>query len=486
LAPLATIEALKNADVCLFDALAPKKLLEYIPPTAETIFVGKRNKVHSKKQTEINKLISFYAKQGKRVVRLKGGDPGIYGRLSEEVNEMEENKIPFTVIPALSSFIAATTTSGLLLTRRSISRGFRVITPRRENSEDYHKLNYNDFTETPLVYFMAITKVKDIVAELIENGVSPEIESAIFYSVGTDNEEVITAPLSEIEKYAIDTHPQKGPGLLVVGKVMNPKYIFPNNGLFANKRILVTGSEAIQEKSKKIIEANGGKYINHQLVKLSPTLEISDKLLFEYDYIILTSPTAVKMFMKQIYSNKIDIRKIPQIISCGQGTTNEFVKHNIFPEITAENDFGSKGIIESIRNKVSKDKKILKLSSNLASTEITAFLSENGNSFDDLIFYKNDPICNNELKEFDTIYFASSSAVEAFFKCNSELSLINKEILVIGEPTKKKLIELLNGEISIIMGDIATTEGVFDSYKVKLIEDNILKSKNKGEIKWKK
>ncbi|WPJ94626.1 SAM-dependent methyltransferase [Coraliomargarita algicola] len=127
---LEAVEAMRRAEVCLHDTLFDPEILKQLPADAEVVNVGKRCGKHAVKQPEINRMLLDYAREGKRVLRLKAGDPGIFGRLCEETDTLSEYALPFEVQAAVSSLSAATTATGLLLTRRCVHRGFTVMTPR--------------------------------------------------------------------------------------------------------------------------------------------------------------------------------------------------------------------------------------------------------------------------------------------------------------------------------------------------------------------
>ena len=120
----AVVDALRNCDVCLYDALVDQRLLRMIPPHAKAIDAGKRGGTYSLPREQLDDALQEYARQGRRVVRLKGGDPGIFGRLPQEIAALDEYALPYRVLPGMSSLNAASTGTGVLLTQRGESRGF--------------------------------------------------------------------------------------------------------------------------------------------------------------------------------------------------------------------------------------------------------------------------------------------------------------------------------------------------------------------------
>ena len=161
LCTLGGVEDIRAAEVCLYDDLMDDGLLNYLPEAALRIHVGKRCGAHSVRQPEISAMISAYARRGLRVVRLKGGDPGLFGRLAEEVEELERYSLPYLVRPGVSALSAATTGTGMLLTRRGVSRGFTVMTPRAEGGGTAD-VALQARRNLPLAFFMSTRLLREM------------------------------------------------------------------------------------------------------------------------------------------------------------------------------------------------------------------------------------------------------------------------------------------------------------------------------------
>ena len=475
LAPLATVNALKNCEICLYDALSPIELLSYLPKIAQAVYVGKRSGLHSKNQSEICLLIEEYVKQGKAIVRLKGGDPGIFGRLAEEVEVMDENQIGFSVIPASSSLSAATTGTGLLLTRRDVSRGFRVLTPCRKQSDDFHALDKVERSKMPMVFFMGITKVADIVKELKIEGVSGSMQCALVFSAGTETEKVITTNLDDAVALAAGKHPDYGPGLFIVGETTNAKYLYKNHGIFADEKILVTGSSIVQGKSSDIISRNGGRYVGLPTIYLHADKRSVDilKNMADFDWLVITSPAAVNIFLDLVQENKIDMRTIPKILTCGPGTSAPFKARGIYPDAEAPNDFGVKGILETATGVLKPDDSVLRLGSNLSGPSLADSIRELCPDVVDTVLYNNIPCEYEECPDFTTVFFASSSAVKSFTNQFGEEALENKIVVAIGEPTAKSLTD--SKYKAKIVADVSTVQGSFDALSAYLVNQKLVK-----------
>jgi len=154
-----TINAIKACDVCIHDALLPAELLAHLPPAALAIPVGKRLGKHSVKQAEICSLLLEYARKGRRIVRLKGGDPTVFGRLAEEVDALQEAKLSFRVLPGLGSYSVAAASTGILPSRRGLARGFSIMTPRKSGSSEFEPVTPEERLRFPQIFYMGASVV---------------------------------------------------------------------------------------------------------------------------------------------------------------------------------------------------------------------------------------------------------------------------------------------------------------------------------------
>ena len=457
-ATVATVDAIKNCDICLYDALSPIELLDNLSGAAVSKFVGKRSGQHSMNQDEISLMIAKYAKQGKKVVRLKGGDPGIFGRLSEEIDLLESLSLPYKVIPGLSSLSVATTGTGCLLTRRGISRGFTVMTPREAITGDYHFQNISERGEFPLVYFMATAKIKSILESLISEGRSEKEDISIVFSAGSKEQEIITGTFNNIYNKIPQALLGNKPGILIIGKNASEEFLYKQNGVLSNKKILLTCSKTIMKKATRAVENFDGIPIELPLIetKLKDNIENYFLRLVQYDCIVITSPASAKHFIYAIKNYKIDFRTIPKIFVCGLGTEQELIKHNIYPDATVEKNFGAEGMLDIAKDFLQKEWNILRLRSNLAGDDLSKKLTTFVKNIDDIVLYETISVLHNKLPEFDCAYFASASAVKSFKEQFGIEKLKNKAIAVIGEPTKKELegFDTIKGKEAIVESSI--------------------------------
>jgi uroporphyrin-III C-methyltransferase len=213
------LELIRSADVIVYDRLVSPALLEEAPADAQRIFAGKSAGYHSLPQEEINCLLIQYARTGRNVVRLKGGDPFVFGRGGEEAQALAKAGVPFEVVPGVSSAIAVPACAGIPLTHRNLSSSFAVITGHEACKEgtkvDWSRLATGIDT---LVILMGLTNLPRIVAELIKHGRAPETPAAVISSGTTEKQRVATGTLSDISTKTTAMSP---PAVIVIGEVVS-------------------------------------------------------------------------------------------------------------------------------------------------------------------------------------------------------------------------------------------------------------------------
>jgi uroporphyrin-III C-methyltransferase len=210
------LQLLRRADVVLYDRLVAPQLLDEVPATAERIPVGKTAGQHSLTQPEINALLIAKAQTGQVIVRLKGGDPFVFGQGGEECQVLAEAGIPFEVVPGISSAVAVPAYAGIPLTHRDHASQFTVVTARDRNGDlpDWEALP----RQGTLVFLMGIARLSEIAAGLQSHGWSPETPAAVIYRGTTPEQQVVTGTLADI---AIQAAEFKSPSVIIVGQVVS-------------------------------------------------------------------------------------------------------------------------------------------------------------------------------------------------------------------------------------------------------------------------
>lgn len=210
---LKAVNTLKKADVVIYDRLANEKILKHAP-NAKLIYVGKKAGEHYKKQEEINEIILNEAKNNENVVRLKGGDPFVFGRGGEEILELVEEGIDFEVIPGVTSAIGVPTSLGLPVTHRAVSTSLTIVTGHEDPTKKEKQVKW-DYTADTIIVLMGIGNMKENTNELLKYR-DPKTPACVIENGTTENERIIFGTIEDIADNDINT-----PAILVVGNVID-------------------------------------------------------------------------------------------------------------------------------------------------------------------------------------------------------------------------------------------------------------------------
>lgn len=455
------VKDLQQAEVCLYDVLMDDQLLSFLPPGAERVFVGKRCGDHTVKQPEITSLIAQYARRGLRVVRLKGGDPGLFGRLAEETDELDRLALPYRVRAGVSALTVATTGTGLLLTRRGVSRGFTALTPRAEGGA-VAGVALEVRSRLPLVLFMSVKVAGDMARQLLAEGWEGTAPAAIVFNAGADDESIFRSTLGALRDGAADAFETEAPGLLVIGSAAAGAYR-RDTGALRGRRVLVTCSEALLPKAAARVIDFGGVPLLRPLIRLTPCAEADAAIarVASFDWCVLTSPSAVHLFMERVGAAGVDLRALPKLMACGPGSMAAFKSHGLVPELSPPMDYSAEGLAALLREHEFTGQRVLRLRSEKAGSLLADVLRQKGAEVEDVQLYINEPVTYPSLPPFDAVFFASASAVEAFMAQAPQGALDGKAVVTIGKPTSAALAAF--GRAPDVVAAEATVDGAIES-----------------------
>ena len=427
-------KAIAKADCILYDALANTAILEFASANAEKIFVGKRSGEHSLQQDKITALIVTKVKQGKKVVRLKGGDPSIFGRLAEEVNELKGEEIPYRIIPGISALNGVTVDAGLLLTARGINQSFLTATATTESLQNNYLKQYASIRQ-PVIFFMGLKQLNKIVKEYIKSGWGKDTPIAVISETYGVN--IARGTLGNICKKVEDKEIQS-PALIAIGDFAAKKNDIRSVQPVLNQcRVLLPGvKESVVHLAEEVAE-KGGSPIPWPLVQLnlSPEFLVKFKDISKFNLIVLASPASVRFLFEAVIINQLRFAKDVEFAVTGPGTALELQKFGWFPKYIPDNDFSSMGLIEKFKQYNLSSKQVLIPRSNIGGSEIEKHLAKT--SFVTTAeLYTNSVIKpSKELPHFDAILFTSPSGIRHFTECYKAKILKKKIVAVIGNVT---------------------------------------------------
>lgn len=442
---------LKCCEVLIYDRLANEDLLNLVPPNCEKIYVGKVVGNHSFQQEDINEIIVKKALEGKRVVRLKGGDPFVFGRGGEEIISLKEAGIPYEVIPGITSAIAAATYAGIPVTHRGMSRSFHVITGHTMEGED----SVPDFKtlakiEGTLIFLMGMGNLEQITKSLVECGKSENTPVALVSNGTTKDQKVVKGTLLTITLIAENEH-MKAPAIIIVGDVVNLEMKDNNSFPLTKTRIGISGTKKFREKLEKDLTDS------HMEVSHLYDLKIDDftkenwfveniNQLKCYTWLVFTSSNGVEIFFEGLKRNLIDYRKLShlKIAVIGEGTKDTLGCYGFIPDYMPT-VYTAKALGEGLLEQLDKSDKVFIARALKGSILLTDILKEGKIEYKDLAIYDlagltfiNKP----QISNLDYITFGSSSGVEEFFKHWTLTDLANNpsiKLVSIGTVTSETL-----------------------------------------------
>ena len=349
---------LEKAQVVVYDYLANPKLLKNVPENATFIYAGKRGHgEHKHTQEEINQLLVDHAKAGKIVVRLKGGDPFIFGRGGEELERLFAANIPFEVVPGVTSATAAATYAGIPITHRHYTASVAFLTghedpSKKDSSIDWDKLATGAGT---IVVYMGIKNLPIIVENLIRHGRDPQTPVAIVRWASTPEQQTVVGTLATIEEAVRDSG-IKPPSLIIIGEVVHLRKTidwFEKRPLFG-KKIIVTRTREQASQLVAGLEENGANCFECATNEIQPVdsyalLDAELERLQEYHWILFSSLNGVTYFFQHLLAKGMDARDLkgPQIAAVGKSTADLLSRYGINADLIP-NVFTSEGLAESL------------------------------------------------------------------------------------------------------------------------------------------
>jgi len=425
-------ELLARADVVVYDALVNPDLLRLAPKSVEIIYGGKRAKEHAIPQEDLNRLLIAKAREGKIVVRLKGGDPYTFGRGGEEAEELSAAKIPFEIVPGVSSVMAAPNYAGIPLTHREYCSSFTVVTGHEDPAKEESDLDWAQLAASPgtKVILMGAERIGHITEVLRTNGMAPATPVAMVRWGTTGRQQSIAGTLADIADLAAAKN-FTAPAVTVIGDVvkLRPKLNwFENRPLFGRRIVVTRTREQASQLSRLLLEL-GAEVLEIPTIKILPPNHqdgIVEALggLNAYDWIVFTSPNGVTWFFDYFFKKFQDLREIggARIAAVGPVTAAKLkalhLQVDLMPlEYVATGIADALAAFESLENL-----RILLPRAEVANADLPKLLEDKGAIVDDIACYQTVPEtedltggASKMLEEgADWITFTSSSTVENF------------------------------------------------------------------------
>lgn len=424
------LEFIKQCDTIIYDRLGTYQLLEMVKPDCRRIYVGKQAGSHYKKQPEINEILVEEGRKGNMVVRLKGGDPFVFGRGGEEVIALLEAGIPFQVIPGITSAVAVPEVCGIPVTHRGTSRSFHVITGHKR--ADIHRSDedvLNDYAyirnqEGTSVFLMGLNRLPQIMERLVQTGAEEHTPVAVISKGTMPGQQIVRGDIQSIADKVNDAK-LESPAIIVVGENAALDFTAPNRGPLQNVHVGLVGTPKLREKMRVAIDALGGQ--SYSIVDMSvEQTEEKDRLrvalehVEDYSWLAFTSQNTITLFFKWLREWNIDVRKLAhlKIAVVGAGTRDALKSEGYIADYVPD-EYTTSALAMGLANVMNDGEKLLLPRAVQGSETMLDILDKGGVTYEEIPVY--DVVgCRMEsiqyLKDLDVITFVSASGVRGFLK----------------------------------------------------------------------
>ncbi len=421
---------LAEADVVVYDRLANPALLRHARTDAEQIYVGKTPEHHTLSQAEINALLVAKAREGKRVVRLKGGDPFVFGRGGEEAEALAAAGIPFEVLPGVSSAIAAPAYAGIPVTHRGIASSFAVITGHEDPEKEESSIDWPGLARgaDTLVFLMGVGRLDEIAAKLIEHGRSASTPAAVIEWGTLPKQRTVSGTLATIaaDVRAAGLNP---PAVTVIGEVarLRDRLRWFDARPLSGKRVLVTRTREQASELSRLLEHQGAEAVELPTIEIIETGDpgevsaaIDQLRTSAYNWVIFTSPNAIAIFLRHLHQRGYDARAFSraQIAAIGPGTADALSHAGLTADLVPQR-YVAEGLLDAFAARAVAGQRFLLPRANGARDTLIDGLERRGAAVDELTLYRAAVPTSPDLEglrrlrsgDIDVATFASSSAV---------------------------------------------------------------------------
>ena len=455
---LITARGMSRLNICdavVYDSLASDRLLALAPENAERIYVGKRAGRHSMKQEEISRLLVELGREGKRVVRLKGGDPFVFGRGGEEILALQEAGIPFEVTPGVTSAVAAPASAGIPVTHRAVSRSFHVMTGHTLKEGETLPPDFPEFAKLSgtLIFLMGLGNLHPIVEGLLKAGKPADTPAAVIESGTLPQERCVRGTLGTIEERAREAA-IGSPAIIVVGETAALEMKSTFRPPLAGVRVCMTGTASFMDRLGRSLTGLGAEAEEVSrlgLVSHAGEAEMQEAYgrLGSYTWAVFTSANAVRLFFEGLLASGKDFRSLGglKLAAVGRGTAEELLKCGFRADYVPER-YQVEDLAAGLAELAGPEDRLLIPRSSSGSPVLNEVLAARKIPYDDICLYDVSAEWRERehlaecLASADYLTFASGSGVKAFFDGLSDgerKALDQVRVVCIGAVTARAL-----------------------------------------------
>ncbi len=451
-------QVLERAETVIYDALIGHEILGLIPQEAEKINVGKRAGRHTMKQEDINRIIADKASEGKLVVRLKGGDPFLFGRGAEELELLVQRGIPYEIVPGVTSASAAPAYSGIPLTCRDISSSVHILTGHKKQDEP-QDINFKALVQAGGTYviLMGLSAIHEIMQGFLDAGMDPDTPAAVIQEGAGAGQRCVTASAAALEE-AVCRYNIQTPAVIVVGAAaaLGSRFAWYEKLPLSGSRILTARPAARSKELADALRSLGAEVLESPAIRteLRPcTQQLREALsqISGYRYLVFTSPAGIEYFFELLRQMDLDIRCIGNIglAVIGSATGAALRKYGLQPELMPES-YNSAALGRLLNQSLENGQRVLVLRSSVGSPDLIKEI-QYGKQIQvtdlavyDTIYVTDSPWDLKELFETGNIemaVFTSASAVRGFVRAAPGLDHTKIRAVCIGRATAGRAAE---------------------------------------------
>ncbi len=420
---------LTEAEVIVHDRLVDDRVLQRAAPGAERIYVGKSAGRHALDQREINQLLVTKAREGKVVVRLKGGDPFLFGRGGEEAEALANAGIPFEVVPGVSASNAVPAYAGISVTHRGLASSMAVVTGHEDPTKDRSSIAWDKLATgvDTLVFLMGMGNLEQIAGELTRNGRSASTPVAVIQEGTGPRQRTLVGNLGNIAAVAAESD-FSPPAVIVVGEVVSLRESlrwFDNQPLFG-KRVLVTRSRKQASALSQLLSRHGALPLEMPTIEVEAVHDYGEidraiAHLPDYSWLIFTSANGVDIFFGRLRELGHDSRALGGVRLCaiGPATADALERHGLISDLVPQ-EYVAEAIADSLQGEDIAGQRILLPRAEAARPELATRLSQLEARVEEIALYRTvlpgeDPAGGRQMLlggEIDITTFTSSSTVQ--------------------------------------------------------------------------
>lgn len=476
------LEKLKTCDVVIYDRLANEEFLKLLKPGCIKIYAGKQAGRHYIKQEEINQILTEYALKDNIVARLKGGDPFVFGRGTEEIEALNQYSIPYKVIPGVTSAIAVPECAGIPVTHRGISRSFHVITGHTDTITGSPACNYKALADAggTLIFLMGLSNITEITDNLIKEGMAEDTPAAVISGGTTEIQEVLRSSLGNIAK-EVTRKNMLPPAVIVIGETAAYNYVYNKNAekdsragiKICQKKAGIIATKALIEKLETGLELENTECIPVCEMEVYDILtqELEEELesIGKYKWVVFTSRNGVLVFFETFKSLHMDIRSLAGIkfAVIGSGTKEALAGFGINADFIPS-VYTSAVLAKELAGIICPGEAVLLPRAARGSSELTDIFVQEKIYFKEIKIYdvKGRLLPGaDRLEELSCIIFLSASGVKEFSRLLKDKGKVLPDgikFVCIGDVTKKAAKEEYGREKSIITAQVNNVDGIIN------------------------